>query len=67
MLENLSFLTFSVLATLVWAAPIYIVSTDARLSTKEKVFGACGTLVLSWIAIAMYTFLAPVERHAGDD
>jgi hypothetical protein len=67
MLGDLSFLALLLIATFVWAAPIAVISIDPRISRKEKAFWIFGAFILSWIAIAMYIFMAPIERRFGDN
>jgi hypothetical protein len=67
MLGDPSFLALLLIAAFVWAAPIAVISIDPRISRKEKAFWIFGAVFLSWIAIAMYTFMAPIERRSGDN
>ncbi len=53
-------------STLVWALPVAVVSTNPRLSAREKVLWILGTLVLSWIALVLCAAFAPLDKLDPD-
>ena len=67
MFDKLTIPTLILIGTLVWAVPIAVISIDQRISTKEKGFWICSVLILSWAAVVMYTFLAPIEKSSPKD
>ena len=61
MLDQITFATAVLILVFVWAAPLAVISIDPRISFREKLFWLAGTLILSWVAVIMYTFLAPLR------